>query len=71
MDEEIHYYRLKHEECLKEASDCRLLALEAIEDGDRTEAAYMKEETNRYMSEAKNSLKKMMNMQKMCEQLFG
>ena len=71
MDEEIHYYRLEHEECMKEAGVCRLLAMEAIEDGDRTEAAYIKEETNWYMSEAKDSLKSMMRIQKMREQLFG
>ena len=71
LDEEIHELRLEHEDCLKEASNCRILALEAAEDGDRKEAVYMKEETNRYMSGTEGSLKRMMKMQKMREQLFG
>ena len=45
--------------------------LEAAEDGDRKEAVYMKEETNRYMSGTEGSLKRMMKMQKIREQLFG
>ena len=70
--EEIDYYRVEHEECMKEEGICSLLAMQAIEDGDRTEAAYRKEETNWYISKANHSLKKMMpvNMQKLREQLL-
>ena len=70
VDEQIDYYRVEHEECMKEAGVCRLLAMQAIEDGDHTKVAHRKDETNWYMSKANHSLKKMMNMQKMREQLL-
>ena len=39
--------------------------------GDRTEAAYIKEETNRYTSEAKASFKSMMRMQNIRERCLA
>ena len=63
MDEEIQEHRLEHEECLNEASECQRLALEAAEDDDREEAAYMKKESIHYMSGAEASVKRMIKMQ--------